>query len=171
MNIFVTDTRPIICAEQHCDVHLRKMIVETAQLLSTAHHELDGKIVGYKPTHKNHPSAVWVRSDYKNYRWTFALLYFLTKEYLYRFGKHHKTADLCKVLVANPKNITGVRMNTRGKLSPEEFVLAMPEEYKQKSVETSYQSYLNDKFKDWRNRERPMKVEWTKRDVPEWVSL
>jgi hypothetical protein len=29
MNIFITHNNPIICASDHCDVHLRKMIVET----------------------------------------------------------------------------------------------------------------------------------------------
>lgn len=170
MNIFITDTRPIVCAEHHCDVHLRKMIVETAQLLSTAHVELDGIQVAYKSTHKNHPSAVWVRSDYRNYRWAFTLLYFLTKEYQYRFDKPHKTAEYCKVLVPAPKNIGGLRQAS-GDIVPKEFVLAMPDEYKSESVETSYQNYLNDKFREWLSREKPMKVEWTKRDVPVWVSL
>jgi len=62
MNIFVTDICPIKSAQDHCDVHNRKMIIEASQLLSTVHFELDGIQVGYKPTHRNHPSAVWTRS-------------------------------------------------------------------------------------------------------------
>lgn len=171
MNIFVTDSRPLICAEQHCDVHLRNMIVETAQILSTAHVELDGIQVAYKSTHKNDPSCVWVRSDYKNYRWTSALLYFLLKEYKGRFGKEHKTSQHFAALATPPRNITGSRINSKGFMSPENFVMAMPEEFKQESVETSYRDYLNTKFAEWRSRERPMKVEWTNRPVPGWVSL
>lgn len=171
MNIFVTNANPIVCAEEHCDVHLRKMIVETAQLLSTAHVELDGVQVAYKSTHKNHPSCVWVRSDYKNYRWASALLYFLLKEYKIRFDKEHKTLEHYPALVCPPKNITGTRLNKSGFMRPEGFVMAMPDEYKSISVETAYQRYLNDKFKEWRSRERPMKVEWTNRSTPDWVSL
>ena len=171
MNLFVTDPRPTTCAEEHCDVHLRKMIVETAQLLSTAHTELDGVQVAYKPTHKNHPYAVWVRADYKNYRWTGALFYFLLKEYEFRFNKQHKSAEHLQALIKVPLNITGSRMNSAGKLAPEGFVTAMPDNYLENSVETSYQDYLNDKFKEWRSRARPMKVEWTKRTRPSWVSL
>ena len=42
MNIFYLHENPERCAEMHCDKHVVKMILETAQLLSTAHHEIDG---------------------------------------------------------------------------------------------------------------------------------
>ena len=37
MNIFYLHNNPKVCAEQHVDKHVVKMIVEYAQLLSTAH--------------------------------------------------------------------------------------------------------------------------------------
>ena len=43
MNIFYLNKDPKICAEQHCDKHVVKMIVEYAQLLSTAHRVIDGE--------------------------------------------------------------------------------------------------------------------------------
>jgi hypothetical protein len=43
MNIFVLDKNPIKAAQQHCDKHVVKMILESAQMLSTAHRILDGK--------------------------------------------------------------------------------------------------------------------------------
>jgi hypothetical protein len=42
MNIFYLDEDPKICAQYHCDKHVVKMIIEYAQLLSTAHRVLDG---------------------------------------------------------------------------------------------------------------------------------
>jgi hypothetical protein len=42
MNIFVLHPDPFVAAEMHCDKHVVKMIVEYAQLLSTAHRLLDG---------------------------------------------------------------------------------------------------------------------------------
>ena len=42
MNIFVLDTNPKICAQYHVDKHVVKMILELAQILSTAHRVLDG---------------------------------------------------------------------------------------------------------------------------------
>lgn len=60
MNIFYTHHLPSECARDHCDKHVVKMIIEYAQLLSTAHHVLDGDSARdgiYRLTHKNHPSA------------------------------------------------------------------------------------------------------------------
>ncbi len=45
MNIFFLDEDPRVAAQMHCDKHLVKMIVETAQLLSTAHRLLTGVLV------------------------------------------------------------------------------------------------------------------------------
>ena len=45
MNIFYLHSDPKTCASMHCDKHVVKMILETAQMLSTAHHELDGENV------------------------------------------------------------------------------------------------------------------------------
>ena len=44
MNIFVLDTDPVTAAQLQCDKHVVKMIVESAQMLSTAHRMLDGTI-------------------------------------------------------------------------------------------------------------------------------
>ena len=40
MNIFFLDEDPRICAQAHCDKHVIKMILEYAQMMSTAHREL-----------------------------------------------------------------------------------------------------------------------------------
>lgn len=42
MNIFLLSNDPRIAAKYHCDKHVVKMLVEYAQLLSTAHRQLDG---------------------------------------------------------------------------------------------------------------------------------
>ena len=42
MNIFYVHSDPKTCAQQHVDKHVVKMILEYAQLLSTAHRVLDG---------------------------------------------------------------------------------------------------------------------------------
>ena len=42
MNIFYLDENPKKCAKYHCDKHVVKMIIEYAQLLSTAHRLCDG---------------------------------------------------------------------------------------------------------------------------------
>ena len=94
MNIFYLDKDPKRCAEMHCDKHVVKMILEYAQLLSTAHRVLDGdewadRVGLYKATHKNHPSAVWARESAGNYFWLNKLFQELCKEYTKRYGKIH----------------------------------------------------------------------------------
>jgi len=111
----------------HNDKHLVKMILEYAQLLSTAHRVLDGTptvsvgktgrkqtryIIGdsrddilYSATHINHPSAVWARQSDKNYDWLFRLFQDLMTEYTYRYGKVHACSKLELHLANIPKNI------------------------------------------------------------------
>jgi len=105
LNIFYLDEDPRTCARSHCDKHVCKMIVEYAQLLSTAHYVLDGKQVGYKPTHKNHPCAVWVRGNEWHYDWLFRLFASLCTEYTRRYNKLHKTSELLHTLGLPPTNI------------------------------------------------------------------
>ena len=62
MNIFYLHRDPEEAVKPMYNKHIVKMILETAQLLCTAHHELgNGENVPYKKTHVNHPSTVWVR--------------------------------------------------------------------------------------------------------------
>ena len=113
MNIFYLDKDPKIAAQYHNDKHVVKMILESCQLMSTAHRILDGtQSIGLSKTerkvkrwtlpdereqilyiagHVNHPSAVWVRKNVDHYRWLFDLTYYLIYEYKYRYdGKYHK---------------------------------------------------------------------------------
>ena len=42
MNVFYVDKHPVKAAEQMCDKHIVKMILESAQLLCTCHRVQDG---------------------------------------------------------------------------------------------------------------------------------
>jgi len=80
MNIFYLDPDPRVCAGMHCDKHCVKMILETAQLLCTAHRVLDGdesadSLGLYKAAFKNHPCAVWVRECADNYLFSLFLVF------------------------------------------------------------------------------------------------
>lgn len=167
MNIFVTSVCPVKSAQDHCDVHIRKMIVEIAQLLSTAHFEIDGNVVGYKPTHKNHPCAIWVRETSGNYYWAYMHFAALCDEYTFRTKKVHKTEkEVLGVLRHAPSNIKQDGIT--------DFAMAMPDEFKRLGIidpTKAYKSYLCHKFKEWACREKPIKVEWTNRDKPEWFVM
>lgn len=96
------------------------MITETAQLLSTAHHVLDGPKPGlYKKTHTNHPCAVWVRTSSANYQWTRWLLRALLHEYTRRYHKIHKTALKYPLLRRCPNNIPPGPMTPPAQVMPD----------------------------------------------------
>ena len=109
MNIFYLSNCPQEAAESHNDKHCVKMILEYAQLLSTAHRVLDGDDVPkdlYKIAHKNHPSTIWTRSSKQHYDWLFKLFNQLAAEYTQRYGKVHKSWNTLNTLLRNaPKNI------------------------------------------------------------------
>ena len=157
MNIFVLDNDPYQAAQYHCDKHVVKMILETAQLLCTAHRELDGDDNVdpdlYRKTHKNHPSAKWVRESNNNYNWTWCLLDGLCKEYTLRYGKTHLTeTKLLNKLQQLPHNIHIGYKTTQPQ--------CMPDEYKGDNTVDAYRKYYigsKSNFAKWKNTPRP---EW-----------
>ncbi len=176
MNIFALDQDPKQAAEWMVDKHVVKMILETAQLLSTAHRILDGtqyidktktgrnvkrwrlpderEQVLYSATHINHPSAVWCRQNLHNYNWLYDHFVALLHEYTYRYGKVHKCTSMTLHLRFAPLNIE------LGNLTP--VTPAMPDEYK----------VPNDHVESYRNYYRVAKErmhKWTKREKPSWI--
>lgn len=149
MNIFYLAHSPSDCAKMHCDKHVVKMILETAQLLSTAHHER-GSTAPYKPTHRNHPSAVWVRSGVKQYNWAYSLLEALSDEYTLRYGKVHKTWQRCSEALREPP--TAIH-----DIEWSEPPQCMPEECKHKSTVIAYRQYYAFKRAEWASRGLEMK--------------
>ena len=144
MNIFVLDTDPEIAAILHCDKHIVKMPLETAQMLST--------ICGgpYKPTHANHPCTVWARASTENYRWLVHLGVALSHEYTYRYGKTHKCQAIIKSLSEPPASVPV------GERTP--FAQAMPPECQHADAVLAYQQYYaahKQHLAAWKFRPKP----------------
>lgn len=178
MNIFYLDHNVETCAQQHVDKHVVKMILEYAQLLSTAHRFIDGQQYTdktsnnrsikrwslqdsreqllYKATHVNHPSAIWTRGSISNYLWLADLLTKLCSEYTYRYGKVHK----CQV-----DGLVGfLSKNVPHNISTDKFTQptpAMPDKYK--VFDDSIQSYRNYYIGD-----KVRMAKWSKREKPNW---
>jgi hypothetical protein len=175
MNIFYLHHDVAKCAEMHNDKHTVKMILEYAQLLSTAHRFLDGNAtiglsdsgrkrttfildsplngILYSATHINHPSSVWVRQSAENYIWLFGLFQALMAEYTHRYGKTHATSRLEMHLAKLPKNIPQKAFT--------EPTPAMPDDVKVPgdSIASYRKYYIQNK---------PHLASWKKRPVPEW---
>ena len=156
------------------------MILEYAQLLSTAHRFLDGTVsiglgktgrkqtryvlpddresVLYSATHLNHPSAVWCRQSAMNYHWLYTLLVECCKEYTYRYGKVHKTErdGLAYVLLKNiPHNILKSEFTEPTPAMPNEVKIAGD------SIKSYRNYYINNKMH---------LASWKKRSPPGWYN-
>ena len=165
----------------HVDSHASKMIIEYAQLMSTAHRVLDGKQVKrlsknnrlittydhpdpqldhtlYKSCHVNHPSAIWVRQSKKNYRWLYELWTELNTEFMYRYDKdvyHESYRKLKWALFSPPENMP------EGVFT--EPTQAMPDDVKNDSSITAYRDYYI-KYKQHL-------ASWKKRGMPSWMEI
>lgn len=185
MNLFILHKDPIIAAQMQCDKHVPKMIVESAQMLSTAHRVLDGKLtrrpsksgktmvkywdlyegqddleaetIYYKAVHVGHPCTQWTMRSSANYDWHYQHFIALCDEYTYRYGKNHKTAvQLGGPLYSKPRNLP------EGPLTP--FELAMksnPECIALGDPVKAYRAF-------YQTKQHRFKMVWTKRPVPEW---
>jgi len=154
VNIFFLDRNSKTCAQFHCDRHVVKMILESAQMLCNTHHFFNSNLPNlYKKTHMNHPSSVWIRKSKKHYEWLYSLFCELSDEYKYRYGKIHKTdKKLRKVLKKLPVGIPDNGF--------EDPPLAMPEQYHSENAVKSYRDYYNG--------EKYSFCTWRKREIPNW---
>lgn len=175
MNIFYLNKDPIVCASQHCDKHIVKMIIEYAQLLSTAHRVLDGeeyieltvnnrKIkrwkIGdtrdeklYKAAYVNHPDTVWTRKSCGNYNYLYKLFIATCDEYTKRYGKKHKTdKKLRNILALEPENIDCGKF-----VEPPQ---CMPDDCKDDNTVKAYRNYYINEKKSF--------AKWNYTEMPEW---
>lgn len=168
---------PTLAAQYQVDRHVVKMIVETAQLLSTAHRvldgleiqlelEKDGKVrkkkvwvidderndVLYSCTHRNHPSAIWCRESVENYNWLVDHLHALGQEYTHRYGKKHATIEKCFYPLQSPPH--GLRdwdwTKPPSAMGPEYIISDDPV--------VNYRNYYKHgkaSLHTWKNRDKP----------------
>lgn len=161
-----------------CDKHVVKMILESAQMLSTAHRLLDGNMyydvsnkgikvrrytlaenndVFYKAVHQGHPCTIWTMESIENYNWHYKHFIALCNEYTFRYNRTHLTEEkLGTLLQVPPKNIPKIK-RTEFRLAMSAFQECI---VKGDSVE-SYRNYYISKLSY-------VKMIWTKRDMPQW---
>jgi hypothetical protein len=181
MNIFILDNSPVVAAQLQCDKHVVKMIVESAQMLSTAHRMIDGiqsfgpsksgkRTVAhyrhpdtdmdntlYKVVHASHPCTKWTMISSCNYEWHYQHFIALCDEYRYRYNRQHSTDVLLRTkLKQHPKYIPKKAL-TLFPLAMKSNPECMFEDDPVKSYRMFYQT-KQDRFK----------MAWSKRNVPEW---
>ena len=185
MNIFYLSESPRQCAEWMVDSHCVKMILETAQLLSTAHRVLDGKqeitegftdehgikhrkktrwvlednrdSVLYSATHINHPSAIWCRQSVENYNWLVDHLFALGDEYTYRYGKKHATITKLGYMIQSPPfNLKDWDWTPMPSCMDKQYIIS-------DDPIVNYRHYYCEGKKNLHR--------WKKREKPEWMTL
>jgi len=179
MNIFVLDKNPIYAAQMLCDKHIPKMIVESGQMLSTAHRLLDGtpekrpsksgKTIQtyytfgdnrddlyYLAVHKFHPCTKWTMESMANYNWHYEHFMAMGQEYKYRRGREHSTILLLGELLRKaPMNIPNIGLT--------EFAQAMNHYPQCKVPGDAVKAYRN-----YYHEAKPFaKWEWG-RKAPDW---
>lgn len=166
MNIFYLHTEPKVCAAMHCDKHVVKMILEYAQLLSTAHHVIDEvpSIECYKATHVNHPSAVWVRESANNYYWLQALLERLCTQYTERYGKVHKTQRM-GIVDALRRKPEGLEFTLEVTPPPQ----CMPDEYKCNPNTASHADTVFA-YRTYYQADKAYFAKWKSSPIPSWFT-
>ena len=177
MNIFYVDADPVVAAQALVDKHVVKMILESAQLLSTAHRVLDGKeiegksetgrkakrwilpdereMVMYKATHMNHPSAVWCRTSVENYLWLVEHFFALCDEYTRRYGKVHKCFAMGLYLQSPPHKLKEYDWTPMPSCMDEEYIIS-------EDPCTNYRNYYTIG--------KSTLHKWTNRQPPEWIN-
>lgn len=189
MNIFCLDYDPEIAARYHCNAHVVKMIVESAQMLSTAHRILDGSMsiisyttktgrarkkkiwslpdfrekILYKVAHPSHPSTKWTLANALNYDWHYFLFIALCDEYTLRYNKTHKTDALLRsILASRPNNMAD--FPTDRSL---QFTLAMKSNPECADPTDPVGSYR----KFYQTKQSRFNMVWSAREIPCWFNV
>jgi hypothetical protein len=191
MNLFILSMDPIEAAEMQCDKHVPKMLVESGQMLSTAHRVLDGKLTKkpsksgktmvkywdlyegandleaellyYKAVHVGHPCTKWTMESDSNYRWHWEHMKALADEYTYRYSTEKEPYKTHKTQRELLWQIQSIPRNIpKGPMTP--FPLAM---------KSNPECMFDDPVKSYRafyqTKQERFKMLWEKgRDKPEW---
>lgn len=144
MNIFFLHWDPEEAARMLCDKHVVKMVLETAQILST--------ISGgpYKPTHEKHPCVLWAKEAEDNFIWLCRHGLAIAEEFQRRYGKVHKSKEVIQEALIYYRRLS----LPKGWTTP---ALCMPDEFKGDNVIEAYRRYYKSKanIANWKYRNQP----------------
>lgn len=153
MNIFYLDHNIEACAMAHCDKHVIKMILESAQILCSVLHKT-GQRAPYRLTHQNHPCTIWAGESLSNWKWLKMLVFALNQEYQFRFEplKDHKSFCVVQELALPLIEDLGITERPQ----------AMPDKYQVPGDPISA-------YRHYYKIEKLHLLTYTKREVPVWL--
>lgn len=159
MNLFFLHLNPIIAATYQCDKHVVKMLLETAQILSTVcrfYYNIQDSLL-YKPTHTKHPVVIWTSKSRNNFEWVLVHGFALCDEYTKRYNKIHKSEKIIS-------KISEMYYNNQILFESIEMTIpkpCMPDECKiHGDIVASYRKFYNEK--------KELFAKWKYTDTPYW---
>ena len=161
VNIFVFDEDPWLSALWLDDVRKNKMILETAQLLSTAIQFNDPftDLKVYKPAYISHPCTIWARTSRDNFNW-------LT-EYMRCLVVQKKTGHKSAELLASFEHY-----GSHGRFSLEQRTpFANCARNRERGVDFSHVADVHSAYRQYicrRWQERTITLSWRWGKEPEW---
>ena len=157
MNIFVTDSCPVLSAVVLPDRHITKMSLETCQMVSVVFSKWyydwgtipkkDGTPYSTeKGAFRNHPCTQWAAKSHENLAWLIRHGFALCNEYRNRYEKDHA----CMKGLEVAENIFATKSGKEISIYKNvvEFTRAMPDEFKlDTSIDTftAYKMYISSK--------------------------
>jgi hypothetical protein len=180
MNIFRLSNCPVECARQMQDLHIRKQVLETTQLLANGYSADQLVYAPYtqngtmrKHSHLHHPISKWVLYNNKNFEWTLKHASALSDEFYWRFGKRH----FCDTFISWCRKISWFRkgfpeliysnLNEKETEQPQCF-----KQYPQCIVPgdpvAGYRNYYRVAKRSFVIRGKTIYATWTKREIPAW---
>lgn len=160
MNIFATHTSPIQSAMWLDDKRIVKMILETAQMLSTAlrRHGV-GNGIHYKSAHQNHPCTLWAGNTRGNFDWLCEHGLAMCHIYTSIYGKIHNSERVIQFAYRMHRKIP------MGRRKP--FVDCTEFKHLDIDVCSKYKLFMHLKWFE-RDKREPT---WSGRNKPDWLSL
>lgn len=192
MNIFVTSRKTAQCAAMLDDVRLRKMIVESCQMLSTVMRQQHGTrdtlvtwtrgpkedypVLPFERrddglymqqidlvSHPHHPCTIWSQRP-DHFIWHVKLLLAMLDEYEYRFDKQSKCIDRIPHYIEHINVFFGGLANYK---PPEWFQNSSA--YQNNEFATVFEAYQQTMLDKWESDS--IKLTWTRRERPDWRPL
>src|SRR3954467_13069680 len=172
MNIFAVSRSPLLCCRALDDKRLRKLLLETAQILCTVLNLSSGRqVTPYKNSHAGNTLTLWAKNDLRNFDWLILLGVAMGKEYEHRFQKRHASSEVIdeielEFLVRRCENngldssypVNWVNAASNSKLNISFRHIA--------DVHLAYRLYLNARW-----AQDKLYPTWTRRSPPKWAVL
>jgi hypothetical protein len=173
MNVFATDIDPVKAAQNLCDIHLPKMIVESAQMLANAfsldrlsksdcpkNQKEQSRTHGYS----KHPCTIWTYTSKENAEWLCEHALAMENERHFRWSDRssHFTIPFIKWC----KNNINDSICTDQKLT--DFAIAIAQDMKCRKVKGFENLDSISKYRLYYKHDK-LFAKWTKRQKPDWV--